>query len=203
MKLSLLAKSCLCPGLVALITNLIKSSKEPPEELEERVSGRGQENWRWLFDYWSGKKYEIYRIEIPRSFASQPFNSIAKQVYKQTGFILFALEIVVGENVNGDILLNPGSQRLPKPSNRNGLHIKYTYFGYIIAPDRDEAEAIFSTTNINKQHKQFKKSKVQQVADVGEIEKLHYDPLKVTSTVAINGYVDPASKGHTMKVSEY
>ena len=33
MKLSLLAKSCLCPGLVALITNLIKSSAEPPERL--------------------------------------------------------------------------------------------------------------------------------------------------------------------------
>lgn len=110
---------------------------------------------------------------------------------------------MVGENVNGDILLNPGSQRLPKPSNRKGIHIKYTYFGYIIAPDRDEAEAIFSAQHINKQHKQFKKSKVQQVADVGEIEKLHYDPLKVTSTVAINGYVDAASKGRTMKVSEY
>jgi hypothetical protein len=39
MKLSLLAKSCLCPGLVALITNLIKSSKEPPPELEEMVEG--------------------------------------------------------------------------------------------------------------------------------------------------------------------
>ncbi len=37
MKLSLLAKSCLCPGLVALITNLIKSSDEPPSQLEEAV----------------------------------------------------------------------------------------------------------------------------------------------------------------------
>jgi hypothetical protein len=32
-KLSLLAKSCLCPGLVVLITNLIKSSAEPPNSL--------------------------------------------------------------------------------------------------------------------------------------------------------------------------
>ena len=73
MKLSLLAKSCLCPGLVALITNLIKSSKEPPEELEEMVlnAGSKQENWQWLYDYWTGKKYEIYRIEIPDYFANQ------------------------------------------------------------------------------------------------------------------------------------
>eukprot|EP00356_Strombidium_inclinatum_P015345 CAMPEP_0170485948 /NCGR_PEP_ID=MMETSP0208-20121228/5086_1 /TAXON_ID=197538 /ORGANISM="Strombidium inclinatum, Strain S3" /LENGTH=150 /DNA_ID=CAMNT_0010759761 /DNA_START=981 /DNA_END=1433 /DNA_ORIENTATION=+ len=34
MKLSLLAKSCLCPGLIVLITNLIKSSMDPDEDLE-------------------------------------------------------------------------------------------------------------------------------------------------------------------------
>ena len=52
MKLSLLAKSCLCPGLVALITNLIKSSKEPPDELKEMVEKdeKSNENWRWLYD---------------------------------------------------------------------------------------------------------------------------------------------------------
>ena len=72
MKLSLLAKSGLCPGLVALITNLIKSSKEPPEDLEKLVwkSGKKEGNWTWLYDYWSGQKYEIYRIEIPGQFAN-------------------------------------------------------------------------------------------------------------------------------------
>lgn len=30
-KLSLLAKSCMCPGLVVLITNLIKSSLKNPQ----------------------------------------------------------------------------------------------------------------------------------------------------------------------------
>lgn len=64
MKLSLLAKSCLCPGLVVLITNLIKSSVDPPKSLENK---EGQ-NWRWLYDYWNGKKYEIYRVQIPTSY---------------------------------------------------------------------------------------------------------------------------------------
>jgi len=50
---------------------------------------------------------------------------------------------VVGDNINGDILLNPGSQRLPKPRNQNGIFVKYTYYGYSFAPDRDEAENIF------------------------------------------------------------
>lgn len=55
MKLSLLAKSCLCPGLVALVTNLIKSSADPPPR--KQMTAR---DWDWLFNYWQGKKYEIY-----------------------------------------------------------------------------------------------------------------------------------------------
>jgi hypothetical protein len=62
MKLSLLAKSCLCPGLVVLITNLIKSSKDPPKEFLEQKKNK---NWKWLHYYWQGIKYEIYRIELP------------------------------------------------------------------------------------------------------------------------------------------
>ena len=59
MKLSLLAKSCLCPGLVVLITNLIKSSADPKPEVEEK---KEDPNFEWLYNYWNGKKYEIYRI---------------------------------------------------------------------------------------------------------------------------------------------
>jgi len=35
LKLSLLSKSCLCPGLVVLVTNLIKSSEDPDPEVED------------------------------------------------------------------------------------------------------------------------------------------------------------------------
>jgi hypothetical protein len=33
LKLSLLSKSCLCPGLVVLVTNLIKSSEDPDQDV--------------------------------------------------------------------------------------------------------------------------------------------------------------------------
>ena len=67
-KLSLLAKSCLCPGLVVLITNLIKSSAEPPNSLNDK---KDDNNFSWLYNYWNGKKYEIYRIEIPKNYAGK------------------------------------------------------------------------------------------------------------------------------------
>mmetsp|Transcript_32526 Transcript_32526/g.42969 ORF Transcript_32526/g.42969 Transcript_32526/m.42969 type:complete len:108 (+) Transcript_32526:195-518(+) len=35
-KFSLMAKSCLCPGLVTLISNIIQSSGDPDEELQEK-----------------------------------------------------------------------------------------------------------------------------------------------------------------------
>jgi len=141
MKLSLLAKSCLCPGLVALVTNLIKSSLDPPKKLQ---NNKDSKNWRWLYDYWNGKKYEIYKIEIPSSFCEQSFCTIANDVYKEEGLLLFALEICVNGKRSGDILLNPGPYKLPKPHSSN---TQYNYFGYLIAESQEEAENIFQDKN--------------------------------------------------------
>ena len=50
MKFSLMAKSCLCPGLVALITNLIKSNEAKPDLIETKDNS----NSSWLLDYQQG-----------------------------------------------------------------------------------------------------------------------------------------------------
>ena len=52
LKLALLAKSCLCPGLVVLITNLIKSSGEIPDQVAQNAS---QPAFSWLNCYMTGK----------------------------------------------------------------------------------------------------------------------------------------------------
>lgn len=68
MKLSLLAKSCLCPGLVVLVSNLIKSNNVPESELKDDRLKRNEDkenSWAWLNQYVEGKKFEIYRIPIP------------------------------------------------------------------------------------------------------------------------------------------
>ena len=144
LKLSLLAKSCQCPGLVVLITNLIKSSMDPPDDWEEK---REDPNFSWLYEYWKGKKFEIYRTKIPNSYADKSFCDIANDVYKEHGLLLFALEVVVKDRGSGDILLNPGNYKLPKPFSRKTY---YTYFGYIIAADKADAEDVFAEDNENK-----------------------------------------------------
>ena len=51
--MSLLAKSCLCPGLVALVNNLITSSGDAPK--------KGEVEFEWLEEYMNGKGFEIYK----------------------------------------------------------------------------------------------------------------------------------------------
>jgi len=133
MKLSLLSKSCLCPGLIVLITNLIKSSGSPYDYLENY---KEDPNYSWLYDYWIGKGYEIYRVKIGPNYADRLFCELAAEVYKESGLLLFALEMVVNDKTKGDILLNPGNYRLPRPFSKAN---RYQYYGYLIADDEETA----------------------------------------------------------------
>ena len=64
---------------------------------------------------------------------------------------MFALEIQVdhkkgseSKKGQGDILLNPGDYRLPKPRNANN---KYAYHGYFVAEDEEQVTNLFEETN--------------------------------------------------------
>lgn len=141
MKLSLLSKSCLCPGLIVLITNLIKSSGSPHDYLENY---KEDPNYSWLYDYWIGKGYEIYRVKIGQSYSDKLFCELAAEVYKESGLLLFALEMVVNDKTKGDILLNPGNYKLPKPFSKAN---RYQYYGYLIADDEETAIQVFGDSN--------------------------------------------------------
>jgi hypothetical protein len=47
---------------------------------------------------------------------------------------------VINDDSNGKILINPGTFKLPRPINSN---TKFTYFGYLIADDKESAEEVF------------------------------------------------------------
>ena len=55
-KMTLLAKSCFAPGLIALISNLIASSDADEEAFEEP----------WVKEYVYGTGFEIYREKIEK-----------------------------------------------------------------------------------------------------------------------------------------
>lgn len=64
---------------------------------------------------------------------------------------MFALEICVNDKQSGDILLNPGSYKLPKPHTSN---IKYKFWGYVMAEDQEVAETIFEGKRQQKTNKE-------------------------------------------------
>jgi len=65
---------------------------------------------------------------------------MANDVYKESGLLLFGLEIKVNGEASGDIMLNPGRYKLPRPLNQEN---SYKYFGYIIAADLEDALDVF------------------------------------------------------------
>ncbi len=81
-KLSLLAKSCLCPGLVVMIAGLISSKSATSAAIQDA----------YLEDYINCQGYEIYRIDIPQQLRGLRFNKVAIDLYKKHRAILFALE---------------------------------------------------------------------------------------------------------------
>jgi len=54
-------------------------------------------------------------VPIPGVYADRKFCDIASDLYKEKNLLLFALEIVVNDKQTGEIMLNPGNYKLPKP----------------------------------------------------------------------------------------
>ena len=137
LKLSLLAKSCLCPGLVALISNLITSSGEPKADLEIK----------WLEEYWKGKQFEIYKTALSSKFIGKTFSWVAAKIYKDFRAIIIAIEIESEESTR--IFPNPGDFVIPN---------SHRVTGYIIAEDKSLADQIGTYKNMEGD-KSFNKSR--------------------------------------------
>ena len=100
-KMNLLSKSCLTPGIISLISNLVISSGT------KTIKSMTESDW--MKEYIEGQQYEIYKYNSLRGellFLS--FQEIAKILYMRYHAILIALEIVY----KGGILvkLNPQSK---------------------------------------------------------------------------------------------
>ena len=97
LKMNLLSKSCLTPGIISLLSNLIISSstgimvsKNEPE---------------WLREYSEGTQYEIYKFSAEGQLLNLTYQQLAIELYNKFHSILIALEI----NFRGSSLikLNP------------------------------------------------------------------------------------------------
>ena len=133
-KMNLLSKSCLIPGIIPLIANLVRSS-----------GSSGETNFLWLNEYLDGIEQEIYRTELNESFKNKTFAQISKYIYKEYDAIAFALEIEIdGKTI---INLNPGGFFIQKfLENRDDVK----YYIYVICSDKEVANQI-AKADVNKE----------------------------------------------------
>ena len=101
LKMNLLSKSCLTPGIISLISNLVISSGT------KKISSINESDW--LKEYVEGQQYEIYKYNnIKGELLFYSFQGIAQELYMKFHTILIALEIIYKGGVL--VKLNPQSK---------------------------------------------------------------------------------------------
>ena len=130
-KMNLLSKSCLIPGIIPMITNLVRSS-----------GSCDKTKFVWLNEYLEGTGNEIYRAELNEQFKNNSFCQISKKIYEEYDAIAFALEI----DINGKtmISLNPGEFFIEK-SRREDVK----FYIYVICSDKEIADQIEEANQLN------------------------------------------------------
>lgn len=128
-KMNLLSKSCLIPGIITMISNLVISAGEIEIDNDDTAE--------WEKEYADGRGHEIYRTPLNDYLKDMSFTQISSIIYKAFNAIVFALEIQVEEQTI--IRLNPGNFYIDKiVGDRDDIKI----FLYIICSDRECAEKI-------------------------------------------------------------
>ena len=97
LKMNLLSKSCITPGIMTLVTNLVMTSSEADDAVDDK----------WIKEYSDGRGHEIYRIQLKEYYHQFTFIEIVQNIYNEGQVICFALELEVdGISI---LKLNPGS----------------------------------------------------------------------------------------------
>ena len=80
----LLAKSCMCPGIIPLVANLAYSGDK--KQLAQHKQSLPSE-------YLDGLEQEVYRVNVPREYINKKYGEIVHHVmtYKDSGILIFGV----------------------------------------------------------------------------------------------------------------
>ena len=152
LKLSLLAKSCLCRGIIALISNLIITNNFD-ESIEKQLG-----KVKWIEEYKHGKDYEIYKIPL-EYLRGYKFSVIAEKIYNEKKTILFGLNIENKSDNSNIVLLSPMDFIIPVKRDIN-------VFGYLLAKDQNDADNVTAW------------EKTQKRIEISKINNSELNPMK-------------------------
>lgn len=156
-KLSLLAKNCLCPGIITLMSNLIITNNFE-EEIERKIG-----KYQWIEEYKHGKDYEIYKIPLDY-LKGYKFSVCAEKIYNEKKTILFGLNIEEKINKMNVILLSPMEFVLP-------IDNEIKVYGYLLAKDQNDADSV--TTWAKTQKRMLITTQIKMNKFVSETERFN------------------------------
>ncbi len=103
-KLMLLGKSCLCPGINTIISSLITSRKPSLENNDPLL-----EEKKWLSEYLGGMQNEIYRIKLDKDIIQGiKFNKLIKYIYEISGLTVIGVDVMI-EGLEPLVCINPSN----------------------------------------------------------------------------------------------
>ena len=103
-KLQLLGKSCLCPGITTIISSLI-TSKKPSIDQNSQLS----KEYEWLNEYLYGIQQEIYFVSLKAELMHNlKFIDIVRLVYKVSGLVVIGIDVII-DNLKPFVCLNPSN----------------------------------------------------------------------------------------------
>lgn len=153
-KLALLAKSCLVPGLPNLLFHLTASSSSNVSKASSA---------RWLREHEDGKQFEVYRVPLSTKFHHMLFHEVVSLVYHEVGIVLFALELWSRDGKSERVVLNPCDLPIPDIN-------KYNVHGYVIAADKREADQVSSMGRSMRSRRLMKAMvSTRRVSQVGQV----------------------------------
>ncbi|KAJ3286896.1 hypothetical protein HK104_008842 [Borealophlyctis nickersoniae] len=101
-KMSIIARNCLVPGVLTLLLNLVHTYRDDAGVMDDSNHG-------WVEEYRHGAGHQIYTFRFPPGLVGVRFTQVVKEVYATFGATVFAvMSINAGFNTN-PIRLNPGA----------------------------------------------------------------------------------------------
>jgi len=171
LKLQLLAKSCISPGIITIIWSLITSNtpsinlKDNKEENNKNGNfpslNRNNEN-EWMENYLSGTDFELYRVPLKQKlYAGYKFKDVVMILFQKLHLILIALEVKIGDQLK--VFVNP-SEYVFEPLDHHGYVIHHENPNYNMINslnlDKNNNENFFINRYLNKKEmNSTKKSK--------------------------------------------
>ena len=196
LKVSLLAKSCMCPGIISLISNLVITNNFD-EEVEKQLG-----KCKWIEEYKNGKDYEIYKIPL-EYLRGYKFSTVADKIYNERKNILFGLNIENKSSNLNIVLLSPMDFILPVKKEVN-------VSGYLLAKDQGDADEVtywektIKKNNYANSEKDDNTQKVSRDSELSEIieddeETYNQDKENITADIISLGKICHITTEHIDK----